>query len=170
MQFFLYLVERFWLVFDHNIEQKNCFSPHTWVLHTFNIFIMPQTWGSCQLFCLRFPCFDTTFRGCYVSYSVMLRQLPRNINLSSPLCHLSFTILFFLFLDICKSMTVSLNKSSKYVQKIVHFFWSMQIFFSFLSCISYHLKPAINNTVFTLDRKQRYLFKAISTLFNHQKY
>ena len=26
---------------------ENCIFPHTWVLHTFNKFIIPQAWGNC---------------------------------------------------------------------------------------------------------------------------
>ena len=48
------------------------------------------------------------------------------------------------------------NKNSKHFQK--------NVFFQSLSSVSYHLKPAINSTVFTLDWKQWYLFKALSTL------
>ena len=107
---FLDIVENCWLLFDQHDEWKICIFPHISVLHTFNIFNMPQTWGNCQTFCVIFPCFAAVFRVYYASYWVMLCQIPRYINLSNPLCIiLALMCCFPPFLQFCKNMMVSFN-------------------------------------------------------------
>ena len=43
VQFFLDVAEKCWLLIDQIVEQKNCISPHTWVLHTFNMTLCLNT-------------------------------------------------------------------------------------------------------------------------------